>query len=55
MITNAIGRPTPNALPIVNAKAESKLAPTCMPLLHRAPAGTARRPRMNDQSMREAG
>jgi len=54
IIKSAIGRPTPNAPPIIIANAESKLGSACicrpdMPLLHRAPTGIARRPRMNDK------
>jgi hypothetical protein len=50
IITNAIGRPTPNAPPTINANAESKLSSAWtarldMPLLHRAPTSTARRPK----------
>lgn len=54
MITKAIGKPTPSAPPMINAKAESKFASACtvrpaMLLLHGAPTGIARRPRKNDQ------
>jgi hypothetical protein len=54
MITSAIGKPTTNAPPIVNANAESRFSADCnscedMSLLHRAPTGMARRPRINDQ------
>ena len=54
MITSAIGKPTTNAPPIVNANAESRFSADCnscedMSLLHRAPTGMPRRPRMNDQ------
>jgi hypothetical protein len=50
IITSAIGRPTPNAPPTINANAESKLSSAWtarldMPLLHRAPTSTARRPK----------
>jgi hypothetical protein len=54
MITSVIGKPTPNAPPIINANAESKFASArsirpAMLLLRRAPAGIARRPGINDQ------
>jgi hypothetical protein len=54
MIRSAIGRPTPTALAIVNANAKTKFGSACigrpdMPLLHRAPTGIARRPRINDK------
>ncbi len=60
MITSVIGKPTPNAPPIINANAESKFASPCtlrptMPLLRRIPTGTARRPRMNDEKSSRSG
>ena len=49
MITNAIGKPTTKAPPIINANAESKLSSAWtsrlyIPSLHQAPTNTARRP-----------
>jgi hypothetical protein len=60
MITSAIGNPMPNAPPIINANAESRLpsARTILPamtLLRRAPTGIARRPRMNDHKAVRTG
>jgi hypothetical protein len=54
MITSAIGKPITNAPPIINANAETRFSADCnscgdMSLLHRAPTGIARRPRINDQ------
>ena len=54
MITSAIGKPITNAPPIVNANAETRFSADCnscedMSLLHRAPTGIARRPRINEQ------
>src|SRR5882757_10015069 len=54
IIRSAIGRPVPNAPPIIKANAESKFGSTWTPcldttLLHRAPTGIARRPMMNDK------
>ena len=54
MITSAIGRPIPKAPPIICTNAESKLSSSWtstrfdIPLLHRAPTSTARRPK-NEQ------
>ena len=50
IITSAIGRPTPNAPPTINANAESKLSSAWtsrldIPILHQAPTSTARRPK----------
>ena len=52
MITNAIGKPTTKAPPIINANAESKLSSAWtarldMPLLHRAPRAPPVALRMN--------
>jgi hypothetical protein len=49
MITNAIGKPTTKAPPIIDANAESKLSSAWtsrldIPSLHQAPTSTARRP-----------
>ena len=57
MITSAIGRPTPNAPPIINTNAESKLSSAWtarldMSLLHRAPRASPVALRMNEKSMR---
>jgi hypothetical protein len=54
MITSAIGKPTPNAPPIINANAVSRFASartirSAILLLRRAPAGIARRPGIDDQ------
>ena len=51
MITSVIGKPTPNAPPIINAIAESKFPParnlrTDMPWLHLAPTGISKAPTM---------
>jgi len=54
MMTAAIGKPIASAPPIINANAESGFSAYCnscedMSLLHRAPTGVARCPRINDQ------
>jgi hypothetical protein len=46
MISNVIGRPIPNARPMINPNAESRFGSACTSrpnilLLHRAPAGIA--------------
>jgi hypothetical protein len=54
MITSVIGKPTPNAPPIIKANAESKFASHCtlrraMPLLRLIPNGHRPSSRMNDK------